>query len=56
MISATAPAETVRVMASPTVVRWAASRVAVMVRAECLLEVTASSVTLPFSPASFIPE
>ena len=54
--SATAPSGTDRVMASPTVVRWAASRVAVMVSSEWLLVVMSFSVTLPFSPDSCIPE
>ena len=55
-ISATAPSETDRVMASPTVARWAASRVAVMVSAEWSRTETSSSATLPLSPASTIPE
>ena len=54
--SATAPPETVRVMVSPTVVRWVALRVAVRVSPEWFLVETSSSATLPFSPASTIPE
>ena len=57
-ISATAPSETDRVIVvvPPRVVRWAASRVAVMVSVECSLAETSSSATLPLSPASTIPE
>ena len=53
-ISATAPADMVMVLT--TAVRWAASRVAVMVPSEWLLGETSFSVTLPFSPDSTIPE
>ena len=54
--SATAPSETDRVMVSPTVVRWAALSVAVMVSFEWVLVETTSSATVPFSPVSSIPE
>ena len=54
--SATAPSKTHRVMVSPTVVRWAALRVAVMVSPEWLLVVMPASATLPFRPTTLTPE
>ena len=55
-VSETAPADTCSVMASPTVVFWLESRVAVIVLPEWLFVVMPSSVTLPFTPASLSPE
>ena len=55
-ISETAPAETDRVGESPAVDLWAASRVAVMVRPEWLLEATSSRATLPPVPVTLTPE
>ena len=55
-VSETAPADIDRVMVSPTVVFWVASRVAVMVLPVWFLVETSFSITLPFSPASLIPE
>ena len=53
--SETAPADTDRVGASPAVPLWVASRVAVMVTPEYVLEATASRVTLWEGPARVKP-
>ena len=54
-ISDTAPAETDRVGDTPAVIRWAASKMAVMVTPEWL-EAASSRATLPPVPATRTPE
>ena len=55
-ISVTAPPDMDRVGASPAIPLWVASRVAVIVSPEWLLEATSSRVTLPFRPTTRTPE